>query len=187
MTITASLTTAQATTYVGQTWFDHMGNPLDETGNAMPAIAASQISAIDKRLAGIWCFAIIKTKVREGGVDRWVTAVLFPDGKTRKLVQGEVSVSQRTKGIFLTFEQIKASVESAKVKMEVRRAPDTRFPWHSSAAETKLERFATLLDLEKWLMARTKPDSIVFAFEPGKQVRAPDEELLFAYLAVVPK
>lgn len=186
MTITAP-TMQQVTSYIGQTWYDFMGNPLDETGHASPAAAAERIAALDKQLAGRWCFAVVKTKVRESTVDRWATAVVFPDGKLRKLVQGEVSVSQRTKGKFLSYNQIQDAATAGKVKAEIRRAPDTRFPWHSGAAETKLERFATMLDVEKWLIKNNRPDSIVFIFEPGTQVRAPDEELLFAYLGVVSK
>lgn len=187
MTITASVTTQQATSYVGQTWYDFMGNPLDETGHASPAAAAERIAVLDKQLAGRWCFAVIKTKIRENAVDRWVTAVLFPDGKVRKLMQGEVSISQKTKGKFLSLEQVKMSAEAGKVKTEIRRAPDTRFPWHSGAAEAKLERFSTMLDVEKWLIKNNRPESIIFVFEPGTQVRAPDEEMLFAYLGVVAK
>lgn len=187
MTITASVTTQSVTSYVGQTWFDQMGQPLDETGHNVPTVAAERIAAVDKQLAGRWCFAVVKVKARENGVDRWATSVLFPDGKTRKLVQGEVSVSQRTKGKFLSYETIKMAVEAAKAKIEVRRAPDTRFPWHNGAAEAKLERFQTVIDIERWVSKNSRPDCILFVFEPGSQVRAPDEDLLFAYLTVVSK
>jgi hypothetical protein len=187
MTITASLSTQQATTYVGQTWFDMMGNPLDETGHNSPVTAAERIAALDRTLAGKWCFALVKTKVREGGIDRWVTAILFPDGRTRKLIQGEVAVSQRTKGHFITMAQAKEAAVAAKATVEIRPAPDTRFPWRSSAVECRLERFENLLAFEKFLSKNSRPDAIIFIFEPGLHVRAPDEEILFCYLAVVPR
>jgi hypothetical protein len=186
MTITAP-TTQQVTSYVGQTWFDQMGNPMEETGHAVPQVAAERIAAVDKTLAGRWCFAVIKIKVREAGIDTWNTSVLFPDGKTRKLIQGELSMSQRTKGSFITYSQVLDAAKAAKVSIEVRRAPDTRFPWHANACETKLERFPTLIDFEKWIVKNNRPDVVLFVFEPGRHVRAPDESLLFAYLAIVTK
>lgn len=187
MTITASLTTQQATTYVGQTWYDMMGNPIDETGHNHPQTAAEKIAALDRTLAGKWCFALVKTKVREGGVDRWVTAVLFPDGRTRKLVQGEVAISQRTKGQFITMAQAKTAMAAAKATIDIRLAPDTRFPWRSGAVECRLERFENMIAFEKYLAKNSRPDVIMFLFEPGLHVRAPDEELLFAYLTIVPR
>jgi hypothetical protein len=184
--ITASVTTKQIPTYVGQTWYDFMGQMIDETGHASPQEAAKRIVATDKSLAGRWCFAVIKTKVSENGVERWVNVVIFPDGKTRKLIQGEVSVSQTSDGKFITIEGVKAAAEAAKLKMDIRQAPDTRFPWKGSAAETVLTKFATMVDLEKWLLDNHRPNTTLFVFSPGSHVRAPDEQMLFAYMVILP-
>jgi hypothetical protein len=184
--ITASVTTKPIPTYVGQTWYDFMGQMIDETGHSSPHEAAKRIAATDKALAGRWCFAVIKTKVVENNVERWVNVVIFPDGKTRKLVQGEVSLSQSSSGRFISLEALKNAAEVAKLKLDIRAAPDMRFPWKGGAAETGLLKFTTMVEVEKWLLANHRPDSIVFLFTPGSHVRPPDEEMLFAYLAILP-
>lgn len=185
MTITASLTTKQLPTYVGQTWYDFMGNVIEETGHNSPQAAAERIQSADKALIGRWCFALVKIKVVEGGVEKWVNNILFPDGKTRRLQQGEVSVSQASKGQFITIDGVKESAKAARLRLDIRAAPDTRFPWKGDAVETKLERFNNMVELEKWLIANQKEGAALFVFTPARQIRPPDEEKLFAYLAFV--
>lgn len=184
--ITASVTTKPNPTYIGQTWYDFMGNLIDETGHSSPQTAAQRIAATDKALIGRWGFAVIKTKVVENGVERWVNVVIFPDGKTRKLVQGEVSVSQSSEGKFIAYEAVKEAAAAAKLKLDIRQAPDTRFPWKGSAIETQLVKFATMVELERWLVTNHRPNTILFVFSPGSHVRPPDEPMLFIYLTFIP-
>lgn len=184
--ITASVTTKPIPTYVGQTWFDFMGQMIDETGHSSPQEAAKRIAATDKALAGRWSFAVVKTKVVENGVERWVNVVLFPDGKMRKLIQGEVSISQTSQGKYISLEGVKGAAEIAKLRLDIRSAPDIRFPWKGGAAETNLVKFSNMVELEKWLVTNTRPNTVLFVFTPGNHVRPPDEEALFAYLGILP-
>ena len=179
--------TKAVTTYIGQIWYDHLGNLMEETGNPLPEEAARRIAAIDKQLTGKWSFSVVTIKTFEGGVERWISSVVFPDGKTRKLLQGEVAISQQSKGKWIGYAELTKIRNDAKLKTDIRAAPDTRFPWKTSAVQTARGVFKNVLEIERWLTEHTKDETIVFIFTPGLHVLPPDDEMLYCYLAIAPR
>ena len=171
--------------YLGKVWYGHMGEPIDEVGGPNVAPAQKSITDMEKRLIGKWCFALIKAKYMENGVARWQNTLVTPDGKSRRLIQGEVATIQQSEGKFWTTEEIKEILKTGPVLVEVRKAPDSRFPWRNSAAACNLEKFHSGNDLIDWVRRNSSPNVILFVFEPGNHHQAPDEAAMFAYLTVV--
>lgn len=167
--------------YLGQVYYDHMGNTLAHVGHETEGLAKQAIEKTNDQLHGRWSFAVVKTMRREGNNQIWANFLLFPDGKTRKLVAGEVAAfARKSKGTWITVAQV------AKVFPAVRPAPDTRFPWKNGAVNTKTERFANMLELEKWL-TKVGPNDLLFVATPAGTTLPPDEEALFLMAAIVSK
>jgi hypothetical protein len=118
---------------------------------------------------------------REGSNQIWTNFLLFPDGKTRKLIVGEVAAfAKKSKGTWITIAQV------AKVFPGVRSAPSVRFPWKNGAVTTRTERFANMLEMEKWL-TKVGPNDFLFVATPSGTNLPPDEEALFLMAAIVSK
>jgi len=177
-----------STTYIGQIFYNTQGNVIDETGHDNPVVADQRIKAMEKNLIGKWAFAVLKTKRKtKNGAEELASAVLFPDGKSRKLVAGEVSIdAPKSKGTWITQAAANKALADAKSKVTVRLAVDVRFPWKTGSVNCRMERFPTMLAFEQWVAMKVQPTDFLFIVNPAANVLPPDEEGLFAWLAVVP-
>jgi hypothetical protein len=170
--------------YTGQIWYDLQGLPVYETGHAVPGLAAARIKEAEKNLIGKWNFSVVKVKLQAGSSIEWASSVIFPDGKDRKLVAGEIAVAYRSKGTWLTMAMLEKSM--ARVQGVERRAvPDIRFPWKGSAVNCRLEKFPNLVTFEAWLVEQIRPGMTISLCTPSPQTQPPDEAALFCYIAFV--
>lgn len=173
--------------YIGRIFYDSQGQVLGETGHDLPQTADQRITAMEKQLVGKWAFSLLKTKRRSPtGGDEWASAVVFPDGKSRRLVTGEVAATTaKSKGVWINHTMALKALNDAKVRINLRLAPDVRFPWQAGSATCRLEKFDNMLAFEKWVQSKIAPGAIFFIVNPAANNLPPDEEALFAYLAVV--
>lgn len=169
--------------YHGVSFYDNLGRMVLEVGNEVPGIAAKRIAEARKHLVGKWSFSVVKIMRMDGSAKIWETAVVFPDGRARRLKLNEIASDiEKSAGTWVTTEQIKA------IYPGVRIAPDTRFPWKDVSVEARIEKFANMLALENRLRAiADTTDRILFVVEHAVGIQPPDEEGLFVRMAVVAK
>jgi hypothetical protein len=178
-----TLATTQNALYHGVAFYDNLGRMILEVGNEVPGIASKRIAEARRHLVGKWSFSVVKIMRLNGSAKVWETAVVFPDGRVRKLKLNEIASDvERSAGIWATTEQVRAAVPS------VRIAPDIRFPWKDVSIEARIEKFANLIEMENRLKSiADAPDRILFVVEHAVGIQPPDEEGIFVRMAVVTK
>ena len=168
-----------ARTYFGQVWYDYQGAPIAQTGHENEVEAKRRIKSVNDSVRGKWCFSVVQTMGQElNKPEVWENAVLFPDGKVRKLKQGEMPIEAGRpvpKGIWITGETAK------KVCDRVRLVPKLRFPWEQGSMECTLKRFDNMVEFEKFCDTVT---TTVFLCDLSTNTEPPLEDGLFAYVAV---
>jgi hypothetical protein len=169
--------------YHGVAFYDNLGRMVLEVGNEVPGVATKRIDEARKHLVGKWSFSVVKVMRMEGSAKVWDTAVVFPDGRSRRLRLNEIAADvEKSAGIWVTTAQIRDIIPG------VRIAPDTRFPWKDVSVEARIEKFANMIALENRLRAiADAPDRILFVVEHAVGIQPPDEEGLFVRMAVVAK
>lgn len=170
-----------ARTYFGQVWYDQQGQAIAQTGHENRVEAERRIKSVNDSTRGKWCFALVQTMGQETGKPEvWENAVLFPDGKSRKLRPGELPVDPsrpQARGVWITLDAAK------KVCDRVRAAPTTRFPWELGVLECRQQRFANMVEFEKWCEQVT---TTLFICDLS-HTEPPVEEGLYAYVAITPR
>lgn len=168
--------------YTGRVYYNIQGEILEHVGNEIENTANEKIEAANIRLRGKWSFCLLKTMKISGSARVWETAILFPDGKIRKLIPDEVSIEAvKSKGTWINYEQVK------EIFPETRLAQDSRFPWREGAVSTQVQKFASIFEMEKWVRSNVGKNSILFVVNSPKSLLPPNEEAFFMRCAIVGK
>jgi hypothetical protein len=168
--------------YVGRVYYNINGEVIEHVGHEVEKIANEKIEASNLRLRGKWSFCLLKTMKISGSARVWETAILFPDGKIRKLVPDEISVEAvKSKGTWIYYEQVK------ELFPETRLAQDSRFPWREGFVTTQVMKFDSIFEMEKWVRSNVNKSSVLFVANSPKSLLPPDEEAFFMRCAIVGK
>jgi len=163
--------------FFGIVYLDVLAAPVFETGHHDKASFEKQREAADKKYAGKWSFAVVKTRDVK---DQWKCAIIFPDGVIKVLTQGQIaSTVPKSRGRWLNFNDMLKIVDTAKWPGSVRFAMDTRVPWKTSAISLRIQPFDTEEDVIKWLKEIDPVRNILFVANPAATNMPPDEEKLY--------
>lgn len=171
-------------TYHGVTVFDIHGQLLAETGaQNSPKQAQERIDKLLLSLRGKWAFGITKHMTQDAPTSReiWRNAILFPDGKSRPIAQGEVAIDTtkpKPQGIWLTSEAVR------KVYPKVKVAPALKFPYLQSFLECRQYRFESMIEFEQKI---TEFTNTLFVVDPPSDIELPIEKGLYIYMVHAPK
>jgi len=175
------------TVYAGRVFYNMKGEIIDETGSDNLVQADKRIVAMEQGLVGRWAFSVLKVRKRVAAGEEWASSVIFPDGKSRRLVVGEISAnSPKSRGKWLTYEAAVKFLSDSGLKFSVRSAPDVRFPWRSGSIMCRIERFKDLDDFKAWMQIKVEGNTL-FIVNPTAANLPPDEEALYAYCVIAPK
>lgn len=173
--------------YLGQMFFDHMGQFIHEVGGDNDK-AADAIKQATKALDGKWAFGVrkqmIQTKV--GEPEQWESFLVFVDGKQRKLRPGEYAPE---KGVvrmqWIPFESVRSILDSrpgrqivqsvSKPEVRISQYNIIRLRRHIFKDMVEFERFCNSLPIGKRIFVHTPTEE-----------KAPEGEGLSIYLGVEP-
>ena len=166
-------------TYHGKIWYNINGVPIAETGSKNMQQAEKIISDAEKKMHGKWCFSLDKkmTQAAPRAREVWVSTVVFPDGKTRVLVDGEVPLEEgEQKGVWLTPDDV------LRVYDKVRIAPSSSFAYgKNDNIIIRKQTFDDMIALERYCRKQT---TTIFVLSPEK-ISSP-EKGIHVYMAQAP-
>lgn len=164
--------------YLGQAYFDVHGRLVNEVGDHNQEVAAQKIERANTDFKGRWSYAIVRSmrQANHRSREEWTNTMLFPDGKSRRLHEGEIQSTLKegtSKGKWITLDMAKKCYANVKV------APAQRFPYGERTLECKLNTFANLLAFERFCQSLATPLYIMPVTE-----NPPDQNALYVYMVV---
>lgn len=172
--------------YIGQAFYDHMGQFLHEIGDDRPEMAKKRIAEAAKTMEGKWAFAVHKKmhQTSPGAPQVWETFLVFVDGKARKLRQGEkipsIAVDRCSWIGAKTVESILGQRPGSNVVMNL--PSKTARVGKDTLITLRKQRFDNMAAFEKFCNSLPIKKRI-FVHEPPEEL-APEGDGLVIYLAV---